>query len=728
MFARSVKPPRVMTAWQAAPVGASAAQQEALGPARARQASNSDTSRIAGRVAGRGVDDVIRSPGQPLALDRQRHFSAGFGCDFSTVRIHADAPAAASARALRANAYTVGEHIAFAPGRYEPDKVAGRRLLAHELAHVVQQRAGGNASPGPAQERDADDASRALAAGEAPRVAAPSQVGIAAQREQPAAAGGKQTPPEWVQWWYRFYTERYGYKVQDLGGNRRRLINPAGGHFVELTFDAQSPRVISVVVVSKKSYHVSEFNFSSGKFETRARQIEMVEYERELSIPERIGVGFRSTGKLAGGAALCVWGTAESVGFGAVAACGYGADVAASGMRELSGEDTRTLANQAVSSGLSHLVGEKTAQELTNDAENAINVMLGAYGAATPPKAPVVTGARPPASDIALPESTTSGTIESAEPQPPAATPPKPQPPAATPPKPQPPAASAPKPQLPVASAPKPQPPVASPPKPQLPAASATKVELRTPSTLDLGTPKAAATSRAVTTRPMRKLPGGAPRGAMGQGAGDPVAYPRSRLNPEARTQGSLDYGEPEGSATPESQAPDPWLTPQRPTKPTAPRAPSGHHAATGQAAVDARTQGLEDLQKGRLGVQEHRTASAVREATGQTGQDIDSTHLVPQAVYRAIGVSPDIAPTVNLPRAVNNAIDSAWVGKWIKATRLGQQVTGRQVRQWVTQGIRQVPDTMLSQAAKNSLEWAFGVELKGLGIGDDTVIVPRVE
>ncbi|MGB0098280.1 MAG: DUF4157 domain-containing protein, partial [Solirubrobacteraceae bacterium] len=84
------------------------------------------------------MDDVIRSPGQPLALDRQRHFSAGFGCDFSTVRIHADAPAAASARALRANAYTVGEHIAFAPGRYEPDKVAGRRLLAHELAHVVQ--------------------------------------------------------------------------------------------------------------------------------------------------------------------------------------------------------------------------------------------------------------------------------------------------------------------------------------------------------------------------------------------------------------------------------------------------------------------------------------------------------------------------------------------------------------------------------------------------------------
>jgi hypothetical protein len=62
-----------------------------------------------------------------------------FGHDFSRVRIHADGPAGHSARAVSAQAYTVGSHIAFAPGRYNPDSTPGRRLLAHELAHVIQQ-------------------------------------------------------------------------------------------------------------------------------------------------------------------------------------------------------------------------------------------------------------------------------------------------------------------------------------------------------------------------------------------------------------------------------------------------------------------------------------------------------------------------------------------------------------------------------------------------------------
>ncbi len=217
------------------------------------------------------------------------------------------------------------------------------------------------------------------------------------------------------------------------------------------------------VIVAGKSYEASEYNFSSERFETRARHIELVEYERELSVPERIGIGFSSTGKIVGGAALCAWGTAETVGFGAVAACGYGADVAASGVRELRGEDSRTLTNQAVSSGLSHLVGEKTAQELTDNAEAAVNVMLGAYGAATPPKAPVVPAeARPLAPDVSVPEAATSGAIESSNPQPPG----------------------------------------------PLPRTSTPTVELRTPATPDYGTPAASASPRGMSTRPMKKLPG----------------------------------------------------------------------------------------------------------------------------------------------------------------------------------------------------------------------------
>jgi hypothetical protein len=62
-----------------------------------------------------------------------------FGHDFSQVRVHADAPAASSARAARAHAYTVGNDVVFAAGRYAPHTSAGIGLLAHELTHVVQQ-------------------------------------------------------------------------------------------------------------------------------------------------------------------------------------------------------------------------------------------------------------------------------------------------------------------------------------------------------------------------------------------------------------------------------------------------------------------------------------------------------------------------------------------------------------------------------------------------------------
>jgi len=64
---------------------------------------------------------------------------ARLGHDFSLVRIHDDAAAGRSAREVRADAYTVGHHVVFAPGRFAPRTRAGERLLAHELVHVVQQ-------------------------------------------------------------------------------------------------------------------------------------------------------------------------------------------------------------------------------------------------------------------------------------------------------------------------------------------------------------------------------------------------------------------------------------------------------------------------------------------------------------------------------------------------------------------------------------------------------------
>jgi len=84
------------------------------------------------------VHQVIRSPGQSLDLGTRAFMEGRFGYDFSGVRIHTDSHAAASARAVHANAYAVGEHIVFGQGQYAPASPSGQRLLAHELSHVVQ--------------------------------------------------------------------------------------------------------------------------------------------------------------------------------------------------------------------------------------------------------------------------------------------------------------------------------------------------------------------------------------------------------------------------------------------------------------------------------------------------------------------------------------------------------------------------------------------------------------
>src|SRR5262249_12252937 len=71
-----------------------------------------------------------------------------FGHDFGQVRVHSDARAAASAQAVNALAYTVGRNIVFAQGQYAPGTAQGRRVLAHELTHAVQQGLSARQAPG----------------------------------------------------------------------------------------------------------------------------------------------------------------------------------------------------------------------------------------------------------------------------------------------------------------------------------------------------------------------------------------------------------------------------------------------------------------------------------------------------------------------------------------------------------------------------------------------------
>ncbi len=85
------------------------------------------------------VHQVLGSPGRALAQSSRGFFEQRFGHDFGRVRVHDDARAAESARSVEAAAYTVGQHIVFDEGNFNPGSSQGRELMAHELAHTVQQ-------------------------------------------------------------------------------------------------------------------------------------------------------------------------------------------------------------------------------------------------------------------------------------------------------------------------------------------------------------------------------------------------------------------------------------------------------------------------------------------------------------------------------------------------------------------------------------------------------------
>ena len=103
------------------------------------------------------VHRVLASPGQLLDPGTRSFMEPRFGADFSHVRVHTGPDAAESARQIGARAYTLGGHIVFGVGEYAPASKAGRGLLTHELAHVLQQ--DGARTVGVVQRREVDDRS-----------------------------------------------------------------------------------------------------------------------------------------------------------------------------------------------------------------------------------------------------------------------------------------------------------------------------------------------------------------------------------------------------------------------------------------------------------------------------------------------------------------------------------------------------------------------------------------
>jgi hypothetical protein len=142
------------------------------------------------QAAGNAAVSDLLAGGAPLPPALRRDMEQRFGCDFGAVRIHDGPGAEAATKSLSAKAVTIGSHIAFDAGRFFPDTQDGRRLIAHELAHVVQQRRGGSARPsldgtGPLESDAARAGEAAANGGGAIAVSGNSAVGPAAEPDDP---------------------------------------------------------------------------------------------------------------------------------------------------------------------------------------------------------------------------------------------------------------------------------------------------------------------------------------------------------------------------------------------------------------------------------------------------------------------------------------------------------------------------------------------------------------
>jgi len=134
------------------------------------------------------VAETLRGPGRPLERATQEAMERRFGHDFGSVRVHTDERAAVAADSVHARAFTVGADVVFGAGEYRPGTFAGRRLLAHELTHVVQQRGASPSAgaisigePGDAFEREADRAADAVLGNDSPGGLRPAPVTVQRQ-------------------------------------------------------------------------------------------------------------------------------------------------------------------------------------------------------------------------------------------------------------------------------------------------------------------------------------------------------------------------------------------------------------------------------------------------------------------------------------------------------------------------------------------------------------------
>ena len=212
------------------------------------------------RVAPPIVHEVIRSPGETLSASLNHGMSAWFGHDFARVRVHTGPRAAESAASVAARAYTVGQHVVL--GKSAPDlhSAAGQRLLAHELAHVIQQPAaapGGElpiSSPGDAGEYEAAAAARRVV---------PSSVRLSVQRDPDPQADTKRNAgaEEGVdaEKWSEELEAQYRHRGDTQRANAIRACRQQGG------------RACGIVLTNREMWRLYQLGHDSGGDEAKVR-------------------------------------------------------------------------------------------------------------------------------------------------------------------------------------------------------------------------------------------------------------------------------------------------------------------------------------------------------------------------------------------------------------------------------------------------------------------------
>ena len=148
------------------------------------------------------VHEALRQPGRPLDPGLRQFMQPRLGHDFSRVRLHTDGAADASARAVNALAFTVGNDVVFGAGQFEPTSACGRRLLAHELTHVIQQSAAGATGlptrigePGDAYEQEADRVASRVSTGAAASVTPGRRAATVQRQATPSGIALKEAKP-----------------------------------------------------------------------------------------------------------------------------------------------------------------------------------------------------------------------------------------------------------------------------------------------------------------------------------------------------------------------------------------------------------------------------------------------------------------------------------------------------------------------------------------------------